>query len=83
MFFTKNKVVMTTFYKKLKVVMYFKYLFLFTILLGGMTYCSNQEKICACTKEYMPVIADGKQYNNFCLATCAGYDEDEIIIFNN
>ena len=46
-------------------------------------YCSNQEKICACTKEYMPVIADGKQYNNFCLATCAGYDEDEIIIFNN
>ena len=31
----------------------------------------------------MPVIAGGEQYNNFCLATCAGYDEDEITILNN
>lgn len=28
----------------------------------------------------MPVIAGGEQYNNFCLATCAGFDEDEITI---
>ena len=46
-------------------------------------FCSYEEKICACTKEYMPVIAGGEQFTNFCLATCAGYDEDEIIIFNN
>ena len=41
--------------------------------------CTNKGELCACTKEYMPVIAGGEQYNNFCLATCAGYDEDEII----
>ena len=34
----------------------------------------------ASLKEYMPVCAGGEQYNNFCLATCAGYDEDEISV---
>ena len=59
---------------------HFRYFFIGLLLFIS---CSNEEQLCACTKEYMPVIAGGEQYNNFCLATCAGYDEDEITILNN
>ena len=60
--------------------MYSRYLFIGFLL---FMCCTNKEELCACTKEYMPVIAGGEQHNNFCLATCAGYDEDEITILKN
>lgn len=56
---------------------YYRWLFIGLLLFIS---CTDKEDFCACTKEYMPVIAGGEQYNNFCLATCAGFDEDEITI---
>ena len=55
--------------------MYIRYLFVGLLL---FIFCTNEEKFCACTKEYVPVIEWGEEYNNFCLATCAGYIENEI-----
>tara|TARA_B100000925_G_scaffold49964_1_gene32562 strand:+ start:1628 stop:1891 length:264 start_codon:yes stop_codon:yes gene_type:complete len=56
---------------------HFRYFFIGLLLFIS---CSNEEQLCACTKEYMPVCAGGEQYSNFCKATCAGYSEDEISV---
>ncbi|WP_365993258.1 hypothetical protein [Halobacteriovorax sp. JY17] len=43
---------------------------IFILLL--LTSCNDKPQECACTFEYKPVCADGKQFDNKCLAKCNG-----------